>query len=121
MVDILIETSKISPRLCSTDAQLLLLERYETKYGICNHNVNSNNRPLLLQAIHPTEDITTNGLLEERIEQFAELRIGKYFNISFTEFINQPREVVVKMINVATKMQKIEGNVASDLLSNLDV
>ena len=121
MMDVLIETLRISPRLCSTDMQLLMLEKYEIKYGICDHNVSGNTRPLLLQAMHPTEDATTNSLLELRIEQFAELRIGRHFNISLNEFFNLPRDVVLKMISVANKMQKIEGSVASDLLSNLDV
>lgn len=50
---------------------------------------------------HWSEDCVTGGALHERMKQFVDCDIGKFFNISFPEFMNLPSFVIMDMIRVA--------------------
>lgn len=110
----------VAPVLCSTDTRLLLTDRYETTYGICNHDQADPTRPLLLIAMHPAEDTCTGSVLYERLEQFADLCITKHFGLSLTEFLELPTDVCSEIMRIAAKRQKLENTVASDMLDKLE-
>lgn len=91
-------------RLESIDAQLVLRDRYEIDHQIYKHDVPGAENPCALVLKHWCEDTITKGELYERMRQFASVKIGEYFNLSFSEFLEQPSFVVEMMIEVAAEL-----------------
>lgn len=118
--DVLSVVLKTAPALCSTDTKLLLLDRYDTGYKIYNHDSIINDRPLALIGMHPAEDISGFSTAYERINQFLNLQVGKFFNISFKDFIEFPNDIVIYMLEAAANMQKKDGIAASDMMDQLE-
>lgn len=117
--DAIEELLNIAPLMCSTDTKLLLTDKYDSVYGICNHSLLDATRPLSIVGMHPAEGTDVGSTIYERIEQFATLQVGKFFNISLTEFLEYPRDIVIHILEVAYKMQPKETNAASELLDKL--
>jgi hypothetical protein len=117
-----------SARFTSTDAQLILRDRYETLFGIFNHSALeeycktnpefASELALVLQ--HWSEDTITDGPMHERMTQFVDYGIHKYFGLSFNEFIDQPTYRVQLMLEVAEKRVKAEAEIANTALRGLD-
>lgn len=78
-----------SPKLKSTDAQIVIRDRYETHFNIYNHAAGAND-PFGLIRKNWNEDTVSNGPLSERMQQYIDLRIHDYFKVSFDEFIDRP-------------------------------
>lgn len=114
------EALAVAPQLKSTDTALLMLDRYETTYGIYDHVNNDPNRPLALVAMHPAEDSSTGSLLYESMEMFAELRITKHFGLSYTEYLELPTDYCRELRRIAAKMERTEGRVAQDIMNQLE-
>ena len=110
----------MAPAMCSTDTKLLLIDRYDTGYGIYNHDSIINDRPLAVIAMHPAEDISLVSTIRERVEQFAQLQVGKFFNISFKEFLEFPNDVVLMILETSSKMQQKDSSAASEILDQLE-
>ena len=111
---------KIAPKLCASDTHLLLLDRYETTYGICDHVAVGASRPLALVAMHDAEDSTSGGLLYERIEQYQIKQVSKHFGISLTEFLNFPRDICLKILELSSKQVNAEGAMAENILNRIE-
>lgn len=95
------------------------MEKYETIYGIYNHDAEDPNRPLALIGMHWGENSAEGSTLYERVEQFAELKIHKFFGISFKEFMELPTDVCTKILEVANKHLKLETTVADGIAAQL--
>lgn len=108
-----------SPVLCSSDSDLLLREAYDTAYGIYNHDLTAEDRPLALIAFHGAEDTMTQSLLYERVRHFKEKQIGKYFNMSFDKFIELPTDLCLYMMDQATQWMKKDVKAAADVFNDL--
>lgn len=109
-----------SPKLCSTDAQIVLRDLYEMDYGIYNHAAPGAEHPFQLVMKQWSEDTVTRGLLHERMVQYTDAELGKHFNISFTEMMELPSYVIGMMIEVAenrTRREQPAINEALDALS----
>lgn len=101
---------KLSKRLPSTSAQIILRERYEDAFGVYNHKGQEGTHPLALVMHNWSEDNVTGGRLRERMEAFAENGVAKHFNISFHEFIQQPTYVCDMMLDVSEAMNQRDVN-----------
>ena len=108
-----------SPKLALTDAQILLLDTYVTTFGICDHGLMAD-RPLALVAMHWEEDNSNSSSLYERIQQFEDRQVYKRFGLSLTEFLELPRDVCIKILDVSTKKQKDENNVTDAVTRGLE-
>lgn len=85
---------------------MLLLDRYETTYGIYNHE-DVGAHPFAAILMHWNQDVIIEGGLHERMKEFVSLEVGKAFNISFAEFIDQPTYVCELMLRtVKDKIRK---------------
>ncbi len=111
-----------SPKLKFTDAQLLLLDTYETGYGICNHTqfAVDNSRPLALVAMHWAESNSEQSAWYERIEQFKERQVYHTFGLSLIEFLDLPRDICIKILDICGKKQTSEGKITDDLQRRFD-
>lgn len=108
-----------SPKIKSIEAQILLRESYETIYGIYNHDVNDPEHPLALVEFHEAEDNTTGSLLHERLDMFAQKQVHKWFGISWPEFVAQPTDLCLRMLEIAGKKQDAEDSTTTGVLAQL--
>ncbi|EKD22698.1 MAG: hypothetical protein ACD_84C00005G0006, partial [uncultured bacterium] len=72
-------------------------------------------------AMQPAEDTCHGSILYERLEQFADYQVPKYFGMSLNEFLELPTDVCSRILSIAGKKQKIEGTIASNALDQLSV
>jgi hypothetical protein len=105
---------RVPKRFNSTDLQILLRERYERSHGIYDHQ-NANDHFALVRH-HWCEDTIIASRLRERMEAFVEKRVGHYFNISFTEFLEQPPYVCDLQLEVLSQMAPGQTKEIQDLL-----
>lgn len=111
---------KVAPTLCSTDTQLLLRDRYETVYGIYNHEDPYGNRSLPLVGMHWAEDTVTGCSLYEMIDMYVNHDIMKHFGLSLTDFLDLPTYVVTHLFETAAKLQKSPNRAVQDLLNEMN-
>lgn len=107
-----------APKLTPVQARLLLNEAYDETYGIAIHDETSS--PSSLFCMKPAQDTYYCNGLYERLEKFAERRIGEHFKISFTEFINQPTYLCEMMLDVASILNSKENAVANNINNMLN-
>jgi hypothetical protein len=106
------------PKVCSTDAQLLMRHHYETKFGIFDHDHGAGkDHPLALVMMHEAE--RTNGPLFERIERFEERQIFQKFGLPLDRFLSLPREVCDFLEKLAIKRQAEKNTTEEDALRRM--
>lgn len=108
----------IAPKLCSTDAQLLLRDRYESLHGIYNHATN-NPHPFALVLKNWNEDNVTGGPLHERINQYVDHQILRHFGLSLDEFLNRPTYMCELLLKIASERNRKETPVVNQALEAL--
>lgn len=106
--------------LCSTDAQLLMQDAYETTLGIYNHEARDKNRPLALVAMQGSEDTNVGSRLYERIRQFRIRQVPKWYGLSLREFLELPTDYVEFILEDAGKASAEEDKIASALTMGLN-
>lgn len=95
--------------------QILLRERYEMAHGIYDHKAAVNDHFALVRH-HWCEDTIVASRLRERMEAFTDLRVGHYFHVSFTEFLNQPSYVCDLMLEILEKRAPAQEQELQDVL-----
>lgn len=109
------------PKVKSSSAQIVLRDSYETANRIFNHSSEEGESdPLALVRLHWSEDTVTGSRLHERMKQFALGNVGKVFNMSFTEFINQPTYVIELMLEVCADENVRKNEAAQSALDALE-
>ena len=91
-----------SPRLVSTEAQILLRDIYEVDFNIYRHDHPQATSPLGLVLMNWNEDTVSQGQLRERLEQYIDVDIFKYFHLSFQEWVDQPSYLCDLQIEIAS-------------------
>jgi hypothetical protein len=96
-----------APKMCTTDARLLLLHRYETDYGIYNHDLSDfDSNPMALIRMHPREDSYTGSHLAERIRQYHERHVFDVIHEPLSVFLSYPRHMVMDILEYADKVMR---------------
>jgi hypothetical protein len=111
---------KFKNRLSSIDAQLVLRDQYEVKYGIYDHTREDAAHPLQLVFQHWSEDTVTNGELHERIKRYIDLDIFKYTGIPFDRFMELPTyegRLIIDAISQKIKKEAPKVQAAIDALN----
>lgn len=103
-------------RFVSTDVQILLRERYEVAHGIYDHKANNNDHLALVKQ-HWCEDTIVASRLRERMESFLDLRVGHHFNLSFTEFLNQPSYVCDLQLEILERRAPHQDQELQDVIN----
>lgn len=111
------DVTKVPRRLTSIETQIVLRERYETAHGIYNHQ--GANDHFALVRHHWCEDTIVASRLRERMEAFKTLRVGKYFDISFKEFLEQPTYMCDLMLEVIAAAPE-DNKEIQDLLNDFN-
>lgn len=91
-------------KMPATDARLLLLHRYETDWGIYNHDLSDDETdPLALIRMHSKEDAYTGSYLSERIRQYHQRHVWEVTKMDFERFLSLPRHMVMDILEYADK------------------
>lgn len=98
--------------------KVILSELYDEYYNIHQHNDLS--RPLSQVALHEGEKFDEYSLEYRKLKEFASVQIGKYFNISFSEYIELPISVHQHMVKIATDIMKKNSNTIETFKQELE-
>ena len=111
-------TKYVRDKPASSDIQLWLRYRYETDYGVYNHELPPvPDQGLDLFLAHPMEDTYKHGPLYDRIVKFHERRVHQRFGITFTELLSMPREAVVHILEICGKPPEAELRIITEMES----
>ena len=107
-------------KMPAMDVRLLMLHRYETDWGIFNHDLADDEvDPLALIRMHPKEDAYTGSHLAERIRQYHERHVWDITREPLSAFLKYPRHMVMDILEYAdqelrkrTKVMENEANAA---------
>lgn len=97
-----------------------MLHRYETDWGIYNHDLSDDETdPLALIRMHPREDAYTGSYLSERIRQYHQRHVWEVTHEPLSVFLSYPRHMVMDILEYAdkelrarTKVMENEANAA---------
>lgn len=109
--------------MCSTNSQIILREAYETTYEIFNHDSPgvSKKRPLALIAKQWAEDSNKGCSLYERMDQYHECGMMKWFGMSWDRWIEQPHDVCEEQLRRGKLWGEAEVKKGQDLQNQLDL
>ena len=98
----LFETAiNINSTLSQAKTDFWRIMRYETDYGIFNHDLDTSPESAMsIVAMHPAEDPIIGSRLRERLTIFVELQITTKLGLSWTEFTKQPVWVCDEQIRI---------------------
>lgn len=108
-----------APSLCSAEVALLMRDRYETTYGIYNHDANDPERKLALVGMHPKEDTTRHSLLHERVREFTKREVFKHTGINLKDFLELPTDVCGMIFESAAEAAKEVGKMTNEVVDDL--
>lgn len=95
----------------------MLIELYETKYGIFDH-INAIN-PLASVQFNESEDYLSRTLYEGYLSTFLYRDLGKKLNMSFDDFLNRPRHEIQMMMGIIEEVDKKKLKVNESLAQDL--
>lgn len=104
--------------LDSFESQILLRDLYDSNFGIANHA--DPRRPLSLVAMHQKELTGPYSRQDRLYRRFASLGIGQLFNIGINDFLNQPRELVELMFQIAEDKAALDHRDNKEIQRKLD-
>lgn len=99
----------------------MLRNRYETAYGIFNHHQENIEEPMPLIGFRQAESPEYRSSMRSRMEKFVEYEVGKWFNMSWDEFIKHPRHEILMMLDVSRKKIEAVSKATTNALNNLNV
>jgi hypothetical protein len=109
--------------MSATEAREVLSSFYDKTYGISDHAFLAPEirklRPLAGIAMHEAEDNVRTSSLFEAIDLYDMKEIGDAFKMSLQEFLDLPRDVYIKVLQVATKRQNTKAGVVDNVSREL--
>ncbi len=109
-----------SNSLDSRSARLVLMDRYESMFGIFDHERLGRSKPLSVVAMHPKEDATSYSKLYRTFFRYRQHRINEKFGLDIHEFLSLPHEFVELMFKVSTEETKAQDPQLDQLKKDLD-
>lgn len=91
------------PKMAPVEIRMVLGDLYETEFGIYNHNAKVGSRPLSTVAFHPSEDPNEGSLLEDLAARYIRRGIKDIWDMSLTEYMNNPMDFNTMLDTVAER------------------
>lgn len=96
----------------------MLIELYETHFGICNHLNNTN--PLASVQFNEAENYLKDYIYDSYLATFLYKDLGKKLNMSFDDFINRPRYEIESILRVVNEVDIQKNKINESILQNLE-
>lgn len=103
-----------------TTAEFLTRLAYQTDYGIYNHDLLRNKRPLAMVRMHEKEDVVEGGYLFSRIRRYHINRIYKHFGLNLIEFMELPQYVIELLFEITQVESVVNESQAHALQQELN-
>lgn len=113
------EILKSAKKVDSISAQILLREAYEISYEIFDHNQDYTH-PWALVQTREKENYFDYGTLHRTIYSYRLREINKRFDLSITEFLDLPREIVELLIKVSDEELARDSKSYNEIKDQLD-
>ncbi len=111
-----VDPALVKRPLGSVEAQQWALDRYETAYGIFDHNKPSiTGDEYALVRYHPSEDTSIGDILYERLHEYKECCVQDHTGLSFKELLELPRHMVVKIFEQCRRWEEKKPRLSADL------
>lgn len=119
-MELLEERVNNAGHLDSIGVDMTLRTIYQSGYGIFNHHEYqaSNEKhvgALKLVGFHAKEDLVNMNRRQNFKRRFADSGVAKYFNISYSEFLQYPTFECDDMINISRECSKRDNAVLANL------
>lgn len=100
------------PKLSYPQIELVMREKYEAAFRIRPPGYNEAAHPLAAVELFAAEDLTRDSLLREYMLQFYRRGLGKFFNISWFEWLQLPSWYADELLSVAAicREEEDKGN-----------
>ena len=98
-------------------AKQLLIELYETHYGVYDHTSAVN--PLASVLFQESEQFRDKGLLDNYLETYIYKNVFARTGLTFDEFLNRPRFEIEKILEAVSAYNTKKSNAADAGLSAL--
>lgn len=105
------DTSALPHKLTAIEAKAMLMEAYNSAYSIDCGPTGVEQSEL--------EYVSQNSLFSYYADQFAKLKIGDHFKISFFDYLNLTRDLMEQMNSVANIYNKDDTVGAQNVLNQL--
>lgn len=92
----------------------MMLEQYETLFGIYDHTREDPLHPFAAVELHPAEDNLTYSLLFERLEQFIFHKVFNASGVSWQEFKELPSYEAAELMRLCSIRRAKEEQSASE-------
>ena len=109
----------VQKSLVSTDVSLLMRLRFEKAYGVFSYE-GVGDLDLGVVRMNEAERVLRDDPLPARLREFIELGVATKLNISFVEYMEQPRWVCEMMIEECRRANKHEDSLANRLQQELN-
>lgn len=91
-------------------AELLIIDRYESTYGICIHDEVPDHEPLKPMAFHEANRNLKHSSLFSYIDRFEKLKVGTTWGLSLVEFLQLPRDISDELLErTVVRLQSKQG------------
>lgn len=100
-------------------AKVALRRAYDLDNHIYTEHVDAK-EPFSLIAMHSTEAAANKGKWDDLLEKYHTHQIKEYFNYTFTEWVNQPNDLVEKQINISIRWREREVGVKDEETKELE-
>lgn len=108
--DYIQETLNTIRRLDWAAANLIMIDRYESTYGICIHDEVPDHEPLKVSAFHEANSNLKHSSFFSYLDRFEALKVGKMWDISATEFMSWPRDICDELLErTVRRLQSKQG------------
>lgn len=112
----IVDPEVVKRALNSVEAQQWALDRYETAYGIFDHNRTRRvGDEYALVRFHPEEDISIGDVLYERLKEYKEYNVKDHTGLSFKELLEFPRHMVVEIFRQCRQWEEKKPKLPLDL------
>lgn len=100
-----------------------MIERYETEYGIYDHDDTSKNDPndtLTVLKQWDAEDPYKFSMYRKRVKEYVQSDVQKYLGLSFDEFLHRPRAEVEILLETCRGFQAEENKREQERLRRME-
>lgn len=108
------------PAVSPIHARYFTTMAYQTEFGIFNHQV-PHQRPLAPVAFHPKEDALEGSQWFSHIRKYYHYRIGKVFDLSLEEFMDNPPVITDLLYDIAKADATQHTKTATDVQKQMSL
>lgn len=99
-------------------AKQLLIEMYETNYGIYDHTTTTN--PLSGVLFHDTEKYLDDHLFDQYLRTYLFKEVYQRTGLSFDNFLDKPRYEIDKIFKIIDEYNAKKNAVANNVIGDLE-